>query len=136
MNAKLTAAFVFAVAAASPVFASDYGVSDQSRTAVTRAEVRAEVLRARAAGELEITEANFPFSVATPKSTLSRAEVRAEAIRALNSGELAAPQGEFAFDITTPKSTLTRAEVRSEVARARAAGELDITEASPAFALK
>ena len=57
-------------------------------TKVTRAEVKAEVLRARAAGELDITEATFPFQQPVAKSTLTRAEVKAEVLRARAAGEL------------------------------------------------
>lgn len=57
-------------------------------TALTRAEVRAELARARAAGEL-LSDAQIeqqPFG--TMASTLTRAEVKAEFARARAAGEL------------------------------------------------
>ena len=69
-----------AVAGASAVAASPQGM--------TRAQVRAEVLAARAAGTLDFTEANYPPELTTRKSTVTRAEIKAEVIRARKAGEL------------------------------------------------
>lgn len=90
MNFKTAIALVLAAAASVPAFADTVNYSDAARTGtkVTRAEVQAEVLRARAAGELDITEADFPFAPPSAKSTVTRAEVRAETIRARAAGEL------------------------------------------------
>jgi hypothetical protein len=76
---------------------------------VTRAEVRAELLRARAAGELPLSEASFlPYQFASASACHNEAECDA------------APQR---------NSTVTRAQVLAELYRARAAGEIAETEA-------
>ena len=130
MNAKFAAALVLAATVAAPAFASnavDYGNIAFKAGTVTRAEVRAEVLRARAAGELDITEASNPFAAAAP-SSLTRAEVRTEAIRARAAGELDVTEANYPVQAAVPASTLSRAEVRAEFIRARAAGELELNE--------
>lgn len=102
MNAKFAAAVVFAAAIASPVFAAnsvDYGDVAPKASKVSRADVRAEVLRARAAGELDITEANFPFIIAAPKTSLTRADVRADVRRARAAGELDITEATPAFAV-------------------------------------
>lgn len=90
MNFKTAIAFAFAAAASVPAFAGNVDYSDAAPTStkVTRADVLAEVLRARAAGELDLTEADLPFSPPSAKSTVTRAQVRAEVIRARAAGEL------------------------------------------------
>jgi hypothetical protein len=91
MNVKSTIALILAAAVTVPAFAGDIATivdTTPLRTKVTRAEVKAEVLRARAAGELDITEATFPFQYPAAASTLTRAEVKAEVLRARTAGEL------------------------------------------------
>ena len=135
MNAKFAASLVFAAVVAAPAFATntvDYGNITFKPGTVTRAEVRAEVLRARAAGELDITEATPAFAVAAP-SSLTRAEVRAEAIRARAAGELDLTEADYPVLAVGPASTLTRAEVRAEFIRARNAGEIESTESGTRF---
>lgn len=90
MNFKTAIAVILAAAVTVPAFAetADFRDATPTRTKLTRADVKAEVLRARAAGELDITEANFPFEQPAAKSALTRADVRAEVIRARAAGEL------------------------------------------------
>lgn len=91
MNVKTTIALMLAAAVSVPAFAVDSAnIIDTTAqySKVTRAEVKAEVLRARAAGELDITEATFPFQLAAARSPLTRAEVKAEVLRAHAAGEL------------------------------------------------
>ena len=57
------------------------------QTGLTRAEVHADVLRARAAGELEFSEVNYPPVVAV-STGLTREQVKAEVIAARANGEL------------------------------------------------
>jgi hypothetical protein len=94
---------------------------------VTRAQVIAEMKRARAAGEIPITEFDFrqfPEVV----STLTRKEVMTEYKRAKANGEIAVTQAEYGrIPLTT--STLTREEVRAEYKRAKANGEIAVTQA-------
>lgn len=130
MNAKFATALVFAAVVTAPAFATstvDYGNVVAKPGTVTRAEVRAEVLRARAAGELDITEATPAFPVGAP-SGLTRAEVRAEAIRARAAGELDYTEANYPVVAAATPSTLTRAEVRAEFIRARNAGEIESTD--------
>ena len=132
MNAKLATALVFAAGIAAPAFATntvDYGNVAFKAGTLTRAEVRAEVLRARAAGELDITEATPAFPVAAVPSGLTRAEVRAEAIRARAAGELDLTEADYPVLAAAAPSTLTRAEVRAEFIRARDGGEIEFTDA-------
>ena len=108
--------------------ASAASTHDASQS-VTREQVRAEVLAARAAGTLDFTEANYPREYLTV-STVTRAEVMAGVIRARAAGELDVIEATNPFPNAKQKSSLTRADVLAEVIRARAAGELEITEAT------
>ena len=93
-------------------------------TALSRADVVAEYLRARAAGELD--HEGFPTATAAKHtaSTLTRANVTAEYLRARAAGEISIGF-ERALPVKAPVSTKTRAEVQMEYERARKAGELD-----------
>lgn len=99
---KLTFSTLFFAAAtaaitavASPAFADaryDVGMSSTTATAstVSRAEVRAELARARAAGELAFSHNEYP--VLQPSmhdmSNVSRADVKAELARARAANEI------------------------------------------------
>lgn len=80
---------------------------------VSRAEVRADVQRARLAGELEsptVVAASFTPKSGAPVSTVARAQVRNAVIQART--ELAVP-----IEVATnqaPASTLSRQDVRAE----------------------
>jgi hypothetical protein len=127
---KLNAAVALilsAVVATSAVAAGQQGGPEN----VTREQVRAEVLAARAAGTLDISETNYPRELTAGKSTITRAEVKAEVIRARAAGELDWTDGTYPLVQTQQKSHVTRAEVLAEAIRARNAGELDITDATP-----
>ena len=132
---KFHAAAVLILSAVVATGATAAGTHDASQS-VTREQVRAEVLAARAAGTLDITEANYPRELPAAKSTVTRAEVKAEVIRARAAGELDVTESTNPFPEAREKSRVTRAEVLAEVSRARAAGELDLTDATPAFSLR
>lgn len=124
MNAKQIFASVSLLIAAGAAMAEPVGL--------TREQVRAEAVRARAAGELDITEANYPVLQATV-SHVTREQVRNEAIAARAAGELDLNETNYP---PTPAatSTRTRADVKAEVLAARASGELDINETNyPGF---
>ena len=53
----------------------------------TRAEVQAEVIQARAAGQLDTNDATFPVIPAVA-STLTRAQVQAQVLQARAAGQL------------------------------------------------
>lgn len=85
----------------------------QSVTPKTRAEVVAELIQARANGELNISDADYP---STPKfvSTKSRAQVIAELEQARARGELNVNDADYPY---APPfvSTKTRAQVLAEL---------------------
>ena len=91
----------------------------------TRADVKAQVLQARAAGELRPAgEASEPMAYRFGPSTRSRADVRAEVVLARLQGDLVpAGQGTESHDATGP-SVLARAAVRADTVQARLQGEL------------
>ena len=126
---KFNAAAVLILSAVVATGATAAGTHDASQS-VTREQVRAEVLAARAAGTLDITEANYPRELTTARSAVTRAQVKAEVIRARAAGEMDWTDATYPLN-TQEKSHVTRAEVLAEVSRARKAGELDITEATP-----
>jgi hypothetical protein len=92
---------------------------------ITRADVKAQVLQARAAGELRPAgEAAEPMAYRFGPSTRSRADVRAEVVTARLQGDLVpAGQGAESRDATGP-SMLARADVRADTVLARLHGEL------------
>jgi hypothetical protein len=92
----------------------------------TREQVVAEVYAARAAGLLDVTEADFPPLPQTP-STLSRAQVRAETLQAIADGEVGQTEADFPRIVSQP-SGMSREQVKAEVLAARAAGLLDQNE--------
>jgi hypothetical protein len=121
MNTKqLIAAAAIALVGSTTVFAQSadelqrFG-SDQTST-LTRAEVRTELLRARAAGEAPVVSdliwASSPVAASTRVTDPTRAQVRAEVVKGLADGSLAQPT-----DVTagaTASSVRSREEVRAE----------------------
>lgn len=135
MNRKpLIAAALLALAATTSAFAGgEYdplSLYAQPATAstLTRADVKAELARARAAGELRADHDERLFQRAETGSTRTRAEVKAELAQAIADGSIAEfnTRGQYA---RAPKveSTLTRQQVREEALTAlrsrRSAGE-------------
>jgi len=103
--------------------------STDTTTPLTRAEVRQQVLAARAAGELLPAgdSADYPLPVKEAKSTLTRTSVRVATLDARANGELrdAGEHGDEPYDaVASAPSNLTRAQVVADVLRARKAGEL------------
>ncbi|MES2264509.1 MAG: DUF4148 domain-containing protein [Pseudomonadota bacterium] len=99
---------------------------------LTREQVKADVLRARAAGELEFNDYTYPV-IASEPSGLTREQVKAEVLRARAAGELDFNDYEYPVIVSAP-SGKTREQVRAEVIAARAAGELEANEvAYPSF---
>jgi hypothetical protein len=91
MQAKFiaTAALLLATGAAFAQSELDTLVQEarQQKSTLTRDQVKAEVLRARAAGELDFNEYNYP-PVQRTASTVTREQVKAEVLAARASGEL------------------------------------------------
>lgn len=121
MNAKQM--FVASVMVASIVAA--WAPAAHADTGLTRSDVQAQVLQARAQGQLRPAgEAVEPFSAIASGQSRSRQEVRAEVLQARASGELV-PAGEAVAPFETPMpSILARAAVKEEYRMARMRGEL------------
>ena len=111
------------------------GAFAQQAAPLTRAEVRQQVLTARANGSLRPAGEAGPEEMAyrtqvEAAPTLTRAEAKNAVLQARAAGHLAhsgpvAPEEEMAYARAHPStSTLTRAEVRQEVREARANGTL------------
>lgn len=66
----------------------------QQASTLTREQVKAEVLRARAAGELDFNEHNYP-PVRKSASALTREQVKAEVLAARASGELDRQEAQY-----------------------------------------
>lgn len=91
MKAKFFATATLLLATGAAFAQSDLDVFthqvQQQKSTLTREQVKAEVLRARAAGELEFNEYNYPPLQATA-STLTREQVKADVLAARANGEL------------------------------------------------
>src|ERR1700761_5478460 len=103
---------LLAAAAFSPVWADDFGVPPASQTdssGLTRAEVKAETLRALKAHEVQFGDVYNPVAPSSSEPSPSRAEVKTETMQALANHEVT-----FG-DVSPPPfvaytSTKTRAE--------------------------
>jgi hypothetical protein len=114
MNAKYLIAAVFAIAGST-------GALAQTAAPLTRAQVTAELLRARAAGEICGNEAECGAAPLRATSTAAAPNAGSNVSVCYNEAECdAAPHRDF---------TVTRAQVLAELYRARAAGEIPETEA-------
>src|SRR5262245_50560896 len=121
MNAKQVLITALVAAASAAALAGEI-----EQPSATRAQVRAEFLKARASGQLPHGEFYPAQTQPAPVASVSRAEVKEQFRTAQAAGELL-PAGEAAslrrsdvhFD-----ATLARADVKSEVIAARKAGEL------------
>jgi hypothetical protein len=128
MNTRSIIAAAALTIVAGAGFAAGAGDQPAGQTGKTRAEVVAELQRARAAGEIlnpDYAAAQTP-TVQTGPGALTRAEVRADLERARRAGEVLDPDYDYAMQHPAPAqpSGLTRAEVVGEYKRAVAAGEV------------
>jgi hypothetical protein len=97
---------------------------------VTRAQVVAELYRARANGEIPVTEADYGKLPAAGPSNVTREQVRAELERAQKNGEIPRTQADYGrIPAYTGTSTMTRAQVAAELAQAQKHGQIRTTEA-------
>ena len=91
----------------------------------TRADVKAQVLEARATGQLRPAgEASEPRAYRFGAPTRTRADVRAEVLQARLTGDLVAAGQGADVDEATGLSMRARADVRAETVMARLQGEL------------
>ena len=135
MNRKQAIAAAVLALSGAAVFAQSaeadlqyFGASKPTASTTTREAVRAEVLRARAAGETQLSsEADvaglFPKAATKGQAgTLTRAEVRAEVLKAQADGSLARARELDIVGERAVASVRTREEVRNEaIAATRAA---------------
>ncbi len=123
MNAKQLIAAVLAIAAAGSVFAQG------APAGLTREQVSAEFLRARAAGEINYSEADYDRLVLTPAASgVTRAEVVAELVRARAAGEMNDSEVDYPH-LPAVASTTTRVQVTAAFLEARKNGQIPQTEA-------
>ena len=96
MQAKSVIAALFVLATATSAFAQS--PAPANGTQLTRADVTAEYIRARNAGEIATSEADYPKTPApAAASTVTREQVMAEFYAARKAGQI--PQTEADFDI-------------------------------------
>lgn len=126
MNIKLLVASILLLGTTGAALASD----DSS---AIRKQVVAELARARAAGELDITDGTYPLPPRELRSAVTRAQVSAELARERAAGEMDYAAEIYPRELATPPSRLTREAVSAEAARARAAGELNTYEGASAW---
>lgn len=123
MNTKtIIAASLLSLLAAGSAFAQT------ASGGLTREQVRAELMRARAAGEIpenEVQLSALPIGKST--STVTRAQVIAEYYRARANGEIATNDTDYP-KMPATTSTVTREQVKAELAAARARGEIPQNE--------
>jgi hypothetical protein len=115
MNAKHIIASVSLLIAAAAAMAEPAELNFPNAVAgqqsgLTREQVKADVLQARADGELDFSEVNYP-PLAAAKSGLTRAQVKADVIAARANGELDLNDTNYPsfFDgrVQRPAATLT-----------------------------
>ena len=94
MQAKSLIAALFAVTTATSAFAQSAAAASQQ---LTRADVTAEYIRARNAGEIATSEVDYPKTPATAASKVTREQVMAEFYAARKAGLI--PQTEADFDV-------------------------------------
>jgi hypothetical protein len=117
---------LIALASAS-AFADDITIDKtHSASVLSRDQVKAAVLKARASGELLSAGEGYVGIPAPAASSVARADVKAQVIAARAAGELQAageadPRSDAVFHVA---STRSRADVKAEVIAAREAGEL------------
>jgi hypothetical protein len=127
MNAKQVIFTSVIALAAAGAMADDITIDNTPvASTVTRAQVKAEVLKARKAGELLVAGEGYPGDQLSTTSNVARAEVKSQVIAARAAGELLVA-GEGAPNdahLYATRSTLSRADVKAEVLAARKAGQL------------
>ena len=95
MQAKSLIAALFAITTATSAFAQ--GAAPAAGQQLTRADVTAEYIRARNAGEIATSEVDYPKMPATAASNVTREQVMAEFYAARKAGLI--PQTEADFDV-------------------------------------
>ena len=125
MNAKTLIAGLITTIAAAGAFANDdfngeaYNARPQaSASSVSRAQVKADLAQAQAAGQVAYGEAGSKTSYAL--STKSRAEVKAEFVRAREAGELGF--GEASYKSPYALSSNHGTEVRAQSSKSQSEG--------------
>ncbi len=133
----ITAAIVLAISGsafaqsgtAAPTPGSTAAAVAMQAGTVTRAQVVAELHRARANGEIAVTEADYGKLPVTKPSTVTRQQVMAELVRAQKNGEIPRTQADYGkIPAYTGTSTTTRAQVVAELKQAQKHDQMRATE--------
>jgi Domain of unknown function (DUF4148) len=130
MNGKLAITFAALMAAGSTSFAQTTEYVDFSNVVSTksRAEVKAELAAARAAGMLDVREGTYPdFETANIASTKTRAEVQAELATARADGSFEMLNSEYPRFAPMTGVGRERSEVIAELEKFKAAYPNDHT---------
>lgn len=101
------------------------GAAMAQNTPLTRAEVQAQAIAARDAGQLPDTDI-VKFNVATGGSSLTRAEVQAQAIAARDAGQL--PDTDIVSFKVPAGFEKTRAQVVAELGEAQRLGLVNVAD--------
>lgn len=129
---RFIAAAVLAFTAAGSAFAAETAYVETGST-LSRAEVQAELVRARAAGQVNQPGEGYSlFRADEVKSTTSRAEVLAELARARANGEIQTGEAYALFPQRAPQGEATavarsREDVRAEALRAARTRNFDVS---------
>jgi hypothetical protein len=111
--------------AAALVTALAAGASFAQTTALTRADVQADVIRAKATGTMPVAPESRAPQVMFGASSVSRAEVRAQAIAAMAKGTIGLDyERQVPQDLRGVSSGLTRAQVQADLALAMSNGSM------------
>lgn len=123
MKATNLFAAIATFAVAGSVFAQEYVQPGAGFVSTkSRAEVKAELLQARASGSLQISESAYP-AIPSATSNKSRREVQAELAQARETGALRVLDDEYPV-VQISGTSKSREQVREELARAIANGEV------------
>jgi len=88
----------------------------------TRAQVRAELAEAKAAGQVTYGEQAYPVTLPSSAPGKTREQIRAELAQAKAAGQVTYGEQEYPTISPSPEPTKTRAQVRAELAQAKAEG--------------
>jgi hypothetical protein len=116
----------FAQAGAAKPTSASAAVAMQAGT-VTRAQVAAELDRARKNGEIRVSEADYGKMPSANAGKMTRAQVAAELERAQNNGEIRVSEADYA-KTRASTSTTTRAQVMAEFYAAQKNGQIRVSE--------
>jgi hypothetical protein len=130
MNATKLFLSTLALAAGAVVLSPAFAQSSDGRT---RAQVRAEAIAARNAGEVDVGDTAGLRHIFDASSQRTRAEVHAEAVAAnrARAGTTTYGDGALLDRMLSSRSTLTRTQVQAEAIEARRLGLFSVGDNDP-----